>query len=175
ELQLLALDLHDVPAGIRVALDFGAQHTDAAIPALVDQLGARGLEGLEIDLPLCILIGAAPGDDRQRTVGQCIEGHQTGAGHHRGQDQFTPQSHAHPPFAYRYQTLVHGPLFWRDIHLEAETVFLPIHSGKARPSASRHPITTLAPVVRPSMPRTGVLTMKSSRPSASRRRRRWSP
>src|SRR5690606_15413362 len=98
ELQLLAFDLNDVPAGIRAALDLRAQHADAAIPALVDQLGAGGLEGLEVDLLLRVLIGAAPGNDRQRPVRQRAICSQANGGRDGGREyRFLSYSHRYPP------------------------------------------------------------------------------
>jgi hypothetical protein len=62
-LELVGLDLHHVPV-VGAALDLGAQHAQA-VPGLVHELGAGGIEGLEEHL-LAVLVRAPP---RTRPVG----------------------------------------------------------------------------------------------------------
>ena len=68
DLELVGLDLHDVPVVV-AALDLRAQHAEAAVPRFVDQLGAGGIERLEEHLLLAVLVGAAPGHDGQVVLG----------------------------------------------------------------------------------------------------------
>jgi len=68
DLQLVGLDLNDVPVVV-ATLDLGAQHTETAVPRFVDQPGAGGVERLEENFLLAVLVGAAPRHDGQVALG----------------------------------------------------------------------------------------------------------